>query len=191
MKYKKGEIIRHLKTLEYLGITTDGKHVWLCECLLCGMKTVMKESTISFSDNCGCKPILAPNGNDLTGRRFGKLTVLGLDRVNKTGVTYWKCRCDCGNECIVSRQSLQKRKYLSCGCTSPKTKVHVGAKYGRLTVIEDLGSRNRIHYWRCQCDCGTIKEVRGDSLTSGNTRSCGCLQREAIQTTGYKNRRRK
>ena len=175
MRYEKGEIIGHLKTIEYLGITTDGKHVWLCECLLCGMKTVMKESTISFSDNCGCKPILAPNGDDLTGRRFGKLTVLELVSKNKHG-SHWLCRCDCGNTIVVYKGNLKRGATTSCGCSKVQQHVNVGDRFGLLTVIEDKGVKGRKHYWKCRCDCGNETIVRGDALTSKSTRSCGCLR---------------
>lgn len=46
-------------------------------------------------------------------------------------------------------------------------------QYGRLTVIERDGA-----YALCVCTCGVEKRVRHGSLRSGNTRSCGCLQRE-------------
>ncbi|WP_164985279.1 sigma factor-like helix-turn-helix DNA-binding protein [Ammoniphilus sp. CFH 90114] len=58
-----------------------------------------------------------------------------------------------------------------------KRKEIIGMKYGRLTVIERIEGSN---YYHCQCDCGNEKKVRRDGLTTGNTRSCGCLNREAI-----------
>jgi len=55
-----------------------------------------------------------------------------------------------------------------------------GKRFGKLTVIKCLGSRQegkrRFKWWLCQCDCGNITEVRTGHLTSKNgTRSCGCL----------------
>lgn len=38
--------------------------------------------------------------------------------------------------------------------------------------------------WICECDCGNITTVKGKHLKNGNTKSCGCLQREAISKTG-------
>lgn len=35
-----------------------------------------------------------------------------------------------------------------------------------------------VQYWICECDCGSVFEVRSDSLRSGRTLSCGCYQRE-------------
>lgn len=56
------------------------------------------------------------NAINLTGRRFGRLTV--IKRINYPGAkqAYWLCRCDCGNERIVSRSSLVRSHVQSCGC---------------------------------------------------------------------------
>ena len=63
-----------------------------------------------------------------------------------------------------------------------REKVVAGARYGRLTVISLLTSLERNCVPRLmaevRCDCGTEKTVRADTLSSGNTRSCGCLGRE-------------
>jgi hypothetical protein len=64
----------------------------------------------------------------------------------------------------------------------------VGQKFGRLTVLEDVGRRNRKVLWRCLCDCGNIIEVTGSNLQSGNTQSCGCYKRERISEINYLNR---
>ena len=54
-------------------------------------------------------------------------------------------------------------------------------KFGRLTVIEkdiEESKKQKRSYWRCQCECGNIKTIRGTSLTCGDTKSCGCLFKE-------------
>lgn len=53
-----------------------------------------------------------------------------------------------------------------------------GNKYGRLTVLGLDSVRDRSSYWLCLCECGNEKIVRNDCLKSGNTQSCGCLNRE-------------
>lgn len=51
--------------------------------------------------------------------------------------------------------------------------------FGRLTVIERAGAApNGRVLWKCQCDCGTTCLVQANNLYSGNTKSCGCLNRE-------------
>lgn len=53
----------------------------------------------------------------------------------------------------------------------------IGIKFGKLTPIEVIGTK-RIHLvYLCKCDCGNEVEVLGNSLRSGNTKSCGCIRR--------------
>jgi 5-methylcytosine-specific restriction endonuclease McrA len=65
-----------------------------------------------------------------------------------------------------------------------------GQRFSRLIAIEVNPERSketgRTH-WVCQCDCGNISVVRGDFLRTGNTKSCGCLQRERCILSGEKN----
>jgi hypothetical protein len=55
-----------------------------------------------------------------------------------------------------------------------------GHRYQRLTVLEFAGRAPRTDFalWKCRCDCGTIIVARGNGLRTGNTKSCGCLQKE-------------
>lgn len=58
---------------------------------------------------------------DLTGYKFGRLTVVEYSyskRYKKSTVVYWKCKCDCGNECIVAASKLRSGHTKSCGCYS-------------------------------------------------------------------------
>ncbi len=52
---------------------------------------------------------------DLTGQKFGRLTVLERAFTRK-GQLFWKCECDCGRVCIVQGSSLRGRRTRSCGC---------------------------------------------------------------------------
>ncbi len=58
--------------------------------------------------------------------------------------------------------------------------------YERLEVISYAGAvvrerRSQIHYWRVQCSCGSSSfDVQTSHLRSGNTKSCGCLCKEAV-----------
>ena len=53
---------------------------------------------------------------DLTGQPFGRLLVLHECGRSKGGHVLWKCRCECGNECIVRGASLKNQDTQSCGC---------------------------------------------------------------------------
>lgn len=65
-----------------------------------------------------------------------------------------------------------------------RAKDMTGLRFGRLTVLERAGSKNGLATWRCRCDCGKETTVAGDVLRNGNTRSCGCLQRETRSKLG-------
>lgn len=52
---------------------------------------------------------------DLTGQRFGRLTVIKQYGVAKSGHALWDCKCDCGNTKIISSNQLRGLT-RSCGC---------------------------------------------------------------------------
>ena len=56
-----------------------------------------------------------------------------------------------------------------------------GRKFGNLLVVRKTGEMRHRHFmWECLCDCGEIKSVRADSLTSGRVGSCGCSRRRSM-----------
>lgn len=131
-----------------------------------------------------------PNFIDLTGKTFGRLTVLQRTEnhilPNKKPRTQWLCRCSCGREIVTSSQGLRQGTTLSCGCLrrerfKRQTRSMVGEKYGKLTVISQAKTRitktgqHKI-MWNCQCDCGSFVVVEGWQLRSGKTQSCGCVK---------------
>ena len=66
-----------------------------------------------------------------------------------------------------------------------------GQRFGRLTILyRDVeGEKNyksKVARWLCKCDCGNEKSVMSSKLTSGNTKSCGCLNREMISERSKK-----
>lgn len=53
---------------------------------------------------------------DLTGQRFGRLTVVGKAENSKNGKAAWNCICDCGRAVVVVSTQLRRGKAKSCGC---------------------------------------------------------------------------
>ena len=119
---------------------------------------------------------------DLTGQRFGALTVLGRAKCEE-GHGAWLCRCDCGNEKVVRTYDLRHGRVKSCGCmryTGRKRTELTGQRFGRLTALYPTERRDQKGsiYWRCRCDCGRETEVTENGLVHGNNKSCGCLKEE-------------
>lgn len=74
---------------------------------------------------------------DLTGQRFGRLVVISPSAIRfktKQKMTWWRCRCDCGEETITGGAYLMAGKTKSCGCLRRETssklvqKIRRGAK---------------------------------------------------------------
>lgn len=165
-----------------------GNALWVCRCD-CGNTILLEPYKIRrhLVQSCGCVR-KGKNAKDLTGLRVGKLTV--LERLDeKRGSCYlWRCRCDCGNEILVTTNHLTgKNKTKSCGCTRKGIELS-GKRFGRLTALEPTEKRSHNSIvWKCQCACGNIVEVAANQLTSGNTQSCGCLQSELADPKKYMN----
>lgn len=89
-----------------------------------------------------------PPLKDLTGQKFGKLTVVSRSE-NKYGRATWLCKCDCGNEKIVQSWNLVKGYTTSCGCIASdvartNATIH-GQSYTRLYTIW-IGMKQRCYY---------------------------------------------
>lgn len=108
-----------LKVIERLP-SKKGKAQWLCQCD-CG-NTAIKDTHYLLRDgctkSCGCYANYLSSQRrikDITGERFGRLTVTGKAYV-KNLTTYWHCKCDCGNEVDVCTSNLKNGSTMSCGC---------------------------------------------------------------------------
>lgn len=70
---------------------------------------------------------------DLTGKRFGRLLVIGVDhRRISSGrqVPYFKCQCDCGGVKVILGYSLSCGKTNSCGCVMKEETIKRSTKHG-------------------------------------------------------------
>jgi hypothetical protein len=69
--------------------------------------------------------------NDLSGKVFGKLTVIRDAGRDKWGQVIWLCRCDCGNEkTIVGGNLRRKHGNVSCGCVQTEHALKACTKHG-------------------------------------------------------------
>lgn len=101
----------------------NGGNRWTCLCD-CGNKFISWNANFRRGNKFECKKCIIERrrGIDLTGRSFGRWTVLER-RIHEDGTTRWHCKCDCGNEGLVSTYALgRKGKSMSCGCLGRKQK---------------------------------------------------------------------
>jgi hypothetical protein len=66
----------------------------------------------------------------------------------------------------------------------------IGKKFGKLTVEKLFEKKNKTVIWQCRCECGKITNVSRNNLSSGHTKSCGCLKNRSCSESntwgGYK-----
>ena len=168
-------------------ITKDlnNKKSWICQCDCGNTKSINKSNLISGqTKSCGCLQIESRYNKiqDLTGKRFGKLTV--ISRVeNQKGDIRYLCKCDCGVEKIFYAENLKRGLTTSCGCFRKEKLSQLyfqdltGQTFGKLTVdsLNSYDEDNRNYFWNCVCECGTTTVVAGNHLKNGHTQSCGCI----------------
>ena len=127
--------------------------IWHCRCD-CGNEkdVVASRLTMGLATSCGCE---TSRLHDLTGRRFGKLTVISRVPNGKGHGARWNCRCDCGKEKIIYASHLERGKILSCGCQKSETNSLSGQRRGNLVALCKTGQKdkfgNSIYLWRCDC----------------------------------------
>ena len=171
---------------------------WICKCE-CGNEISVTTSHLKcgHTQSCGClqkEKAREANFLDLTGQRFGRLTVIKeADKyISPQGLKFvqWLCKCDCGNDTIVLATNLKKGTTKSCGCYNIEQakkrlfKDLTGQKFGRLTAIKPIenhtnsNGKSMMTKWLCRCDCGNECNVQSGNLLSGHTLSCGCYNKE-------------
>ncbi len=80
-------------------------------------------------------PKLGSHKYDLTGKKFGMLTVESFDHLDNWKNKKWLCKCDCGNYCKVTTTYLNSGKTTSCKCNQYKKgdKVYNYTGYKEIT----------------------------------------------------------
>ena len=114
------------------------------------------------------------------------MTVIeATDRISNPNRLAWLCECDCGSMLVVQPNNLTSGNTKSCGCSRIYNHDITGQRFGLLTVLgvaprPKTTTVSRVSYWYCQCKCGNQTVVRRNSLTTGNTKSCGSCLRESF-----------
>ena len=105
----------------------------------------------SKSCGCYCRDL---NSNlktkEMVGQKFGRLTVVQREGTSSNGCATWRCRCECGNEVVVTGGNLRSGNTTSCGCffkemvasNNTKSKTTHGKTNTRLhTIWSDMKQR--------------------------------------------------
>lgn len=126
--------------------------------------------------------------------KYGKLTpIYPCEKRGKH--IYYYCICDCGNKCVVSKDSILCGNSKSCGCLrsellKEKNKQNrsdkIGKVYGKVKILDfynfyekqyENGKYTKESQFLCEClVCGKLFVARSSHLTSGYTQSCDCVK---------------
>lgn len=95
--------------------------------------------------------------NDLSGKKFGRLSVIEFAGRDKHRHLLWRCVCECGNERLVAKNNLLSGRTVSCGCYASERASNQLRKHGMFSsrfysVWHDMMRRcynkNDVHYNR-------------------------------------------
>lgn len=115
---------------------TRYKRGWHCTCD-CGNRVwVITESLVNGNTtSCGCS-----RREDLTGRAFGKISVVGPSHRDEKNRRYiWKCLCECGKTKMVETKNLLRGATTHCGCSKAPAK-------NRLTELQRQINKKLSYY---------------------------------------------
>jgi 5-methylcytosine-specific restriction endonuclease McrA len=118
--------------------------------------------------------------NDLSNKKFGKLTAIEMVKIEKTkagkNIAIWKFECECGKIIENKAYNVTSGQAQSCGCLRIHSHLKdiTGNKYNRLTAIEFVETRGNNAFWKFKCDCGNEKIINKAAVLIGGTKSCGC-----------------
>lgn len=116
------------------GADITGEHIKSCGCLLREKAAKNMKETV--------QPIAVENMTaKINGQKFGKLTVLNIDkeRSGKGKGSFWWCQCECGTVKSISVNALVSGRTQSCGC--------LGKSLGEAKILQILLD-NKINFQR-------------------------------------------
>ena len=118
---------------------------------------------------------------DLTGCIFGDYQVLYRTECpegKNPDHAWWLCQCNLCKKYFIKQGSYLTKKTVKneCDCRYDL----VGQKIGRWTVqyLLEERTKKRGKIYHCKCECGNEKDVPAETLRRGESKSCGCLNRE-------------
>lgn len=159
---------------------------WKCLCD-CGKTKITTGPLLKTGKTKSCGCLMQTRATDLTGHRFGNLSVASRAPSIKDKAR-WNVECDCGNAFVVFANSLMQGLTVSCGClkkerASSQGRANLrdltGERFGRLLVVGRSKRKDAVYrtvYWDCICECGASTVVSTSSLRQGKTQSCGCYK---------------
>lgn len=137
-----GHKFGRLTVIKHRGSNKWGQAKWLCECE-CGNKieTTGLHLRSDHTRSCGCLHF-----KEMTGQKFGQLTVIKRTGIDTGGNVTWLCKCACGNKAVVLGTNLRSGGTRSCGCSSSLPKGM--ASFNQIFSCMKYGAKRRGYQWQ-------------------------------------------
>lgn len=164
-----GKIYGDYKVVKFDNSKGKYKYYWICECMKCGKEKSIATNSLKTGKSIRCTCNATYNypkeikgfQKDLTGQKFGKLTVENFEYKKHTH-SYWKCRCDCGSIVIKPISYLNKSKFKRCdSCRKEYTQKSIkpSKEKVKIPIPFDLISYNtKENIYSIKGDITTINE---------------------------------
>lgn len=117
---------------------------------------------------------------DITGKKYGKLKVLGFVKKNKTGHSLWKCKCICGKIKVILGTSLTRGASKSCGAQKCKANTFKKGKaaFNHLYKNYEGAARRRgIEF--------NLTREQFKKITKQNCHYCGQKPKQILEKSYY------
>lgn len=179
---KEGDVFGRWTILKVDGVFSE------CECS-CDEHTKKRVKNYTLqtgaSTCCGCIKKEENKAAVEIGKMYYNWKVIAHAGRDSFGSNLIECECQCEKKTrtTMTISTLLRGRSKRCGC---ETDIRTGDKFGRWTVLDKTNTKqsSRSDMWRCQCECGEIREVLSSALRNGRSKSCGCLTREIVTIHG-------
>ena len=180
IKIQPNDIFGNYKVLKRDTDKQTAAAYWVCECLSCKKIKSIRATQLRKGPKCNCARSASLIGQEINGFKVIEIT----NKRAKDKSIILKCQClNCNNIQEIASNILKSNRKICSNCGEKESTLIdiTGQRFGKLTVLKrDISQSYMGHqqdaYWICQCDCGTIKTIRGVSLRKGLTFFCGCIK---------------
>jgi hypothetical protein len=120
--------------------------------------------------------------DDLTGKKFSRLTVLSRVGNSKDGKPMWLCSCDCGKEVAVRAVNLRNGASTSCGCYSRELSAKKLTTHGLSRTLEYIRAKAKRRHRRLKSNPLYRVKARIRSLIRKSIVRRGCRKESPTHT---------
>jgi hypothetical protein len=123
-RYKQGDMLGKftVKSSEFNEARKKYIYTALCDCgtEVHGESDAIKKKRYCTNPKCrfsrAARPHTLTAKNDITGKKFGRLTVIRPTEYRASGAIVWETKCDCGKTYLATHKNMRYGNVVSCGC---------------------------------------------------------------------------